>query len=186
MGLIVRAILCVLLGWFAGLYIGSTFPSAQVADIAKWGIGVFAFLWTVLLGLMSKVSDITDIPALTYEEHLKLDEIVKVKLRKLWAISRMNVLMSALCLIPVLSLSQGKPVSPLLCGLVGLVMGIGVFCVLLYEAWLEELREFRSNLKEKERLAKAIQEATQPLKGPPVLTPKDQDLSGFGRVSNSD
>lgn len=186
MRLLSRALLCMLLGWFAGLYIGSTFQPSQVAGIAKWGIGVFAFLWTVLLGLMSKVSDITDIPALTYEEHLRLDKIVKLKLRNLWAVSRINVLLSALCLIPVLSLEQGGSVDPIFCGIFGLVIGAGVFCVLLYESWLEELREFRSNLKEKERLAKAINEATKPLKETDVIAPKGQDLAGFGRTVNSD
>lgn len=181
-----RALLCVLLGGFAGLYIGSTYPSTQIAEIAKWGLGVFAFLWTVLLGLMGKVSDITDIPALSYEEHLRLDKIVKAKLRNLWAISRINVLMSAICLIPVLSLEKGSAVNPILCSLVGCVIGGGLFCVLLYEYWLEDLREFRSNLKEKERLAKAIQEATAPLKEVPISPPEGQDLSGFGRVSKPD
>ena len=183
-----KAALCILLGSLVGLHVGVSYQPAQIAGIAKWGIGIFAFLWTVLLGFMAKVSDVTDVPGITYEEHRRLDLIVKHKLRRLWSLSRLNVFASVLCSIPISTLENGTAVSPWLCAAIGGLIGIGVFCVLLYETWLEELREFRSEMKEKERLSKSREELLKSMSEPEntIVEPKGQDLSGFGKVIKPD
>lgn len=183
-----KATLCILLGSLVGLYVGVTYQPAQIAGFAKWGIGIFAFLWTVLLGFMAKVSDVTDVPGITYEEHRRLDQIVKQKLQRLWFLCRVNVFASVLCSIPISTLESGTVVSPWLCATIGGLIGIGVFCVLLYETWLEELREFRSNMKEKERLSKAREEILKSMSKPEntITEPNGQDLSSFGKVSKPD
>lgn len=180
----VKVLLCILLCGLAGLCAALLLEPQQLSNLLKWVLGIFAFLWSVLLGFMAKVSDITDVPGITYQQHQELDRAVQQKLGRLWALARANILAATFLLIPTMLLEKGISVAPWVAAVIGGVVGGAVSCILLYEIWLEELRSFRSALKQKEREEKARETVLKKLEQAeerPLVPPKGQDLSSYNK-----
>jgi hypothetical protein len=180
----VKVLLCILMCALAGLCAALLLEPQQLSSLLKWVLGIFAFLWSVLLGFMAKVSDITDVPGITYQQHQELDRVVQQKLSRLWALARTNILAATSLLIPTMLLEKGIAIAPWIAVVIGGLVGVAVSCILLYEIWLEDLRSFRSGLKQKEREEKAKDALLKKLEQAeerPLAPPKGQDLSGYNK-----
>lgn len=183
-GMMIASLLaCVVLGALAAFTLVVSVDVAKVTEMAKWSLGIFAFVWTTLLAFMAKLSDVTDVSGLTYEQHEKLDRIVRVKIQRLWLVARLNVLGSCVGLVPTLFIADHEAWAIWLFPLLGAMLGLAAFCVLLYAEWLEELRSFRSKQKFEERLVAARDKLLKDGEVQSILTPEQaKQLEGFSRI----
>lgn len=163
-------------GWEAHAFL----PESLLVAVCKWFGGVFGVVWAGMLWLMPKIEDITDSSGLNYDQHRKLEPIVQHKMAAIKRLVIANIFAALLAFAPeALSLAKLPPPAWIF-PVVGAALGFAVFGILLFFAWREEIRAFRSHVKEQERLQAARDKALAALKGKDGEVPTvDPRLDGF-------
>lgn len=163
-------------GW--GVHVFLAAPLA--ISVCKWLGGVFGVVWAAMLWLMPKVEDITDSSGLSYEQHRRLDPIARHKMIVIKRLAFLNILAALLAFTPEALQTAKLPMPAWLLPLVGGALGFALFGIWLFFEWREEIRVFRSKLKEQERLQAARDKALAALKGKDSEQPSpDTRLDGF-------
>ncbi|WP_459199039.1 hypothetical protein ACQVRX_11160 [Ralstonia pseudosolanacearum] len=150
----------------------------QLLKFSAVGIGV---IWTLSYQVFTKLTDITETPGIDYRQHERLEDIVQVRVRRFWFGSILLFLCAIALTVPSLltasSLQIPSAVWPF-----G-ILALGCCAVLLGRTihLSEELRAFRSAVKESERREKerATQLAELKKAADQSTWEKDPQLSGF-------
>lgn len=107
--------------------------------------------WVGLIAFATKISDITESPSLTPDEHKRLEAKCKTAVRRIWALAACNAVAVWVALVPSALVDGHSPVYEWLVVLAGVAAGFSVYSIVLNARWQEELRAFRSDLRLRER-----------------------------------
>jgi len=112
---------------------------------------LIASAWVGLIAFATKISDVTESPSLTPDEHKRLESKCKTAVRRIWFLAACNALAVLIALIPSALVDGKSPVYEWLVVLAGIAAGFSVYSIALNARWQEELRAFRSDLRLRER-----------------------------------
>lgn len=107
--------------------------------------------WVTLLTFATKISDITESPTLSPGEHEKLEAKCKLAVKRIWTWSVANFCCVIVVLIPSAIVDARTPLYHDFIVVAGMAAGLSVYSIVLHAKWQEELREFRSTLRLRER-----------------------------------
>lgn len=173
-------LILLLAGAAAGREAHAFLPEPLLVAACKWSGSIFGVVWAGMLWLLPKIEDLTDSSGLSYEQHRKLESIIRSKIAKIKVLVIGNIIAALLAFTPeALSLAK-QPLPGWVFYLAGAAMGFALFGFGLFLAWREEIRAFRSHIKEQERLQAAREKALTALKGKDGEVPTvDSRLDGF-------
>ncbi|HLO63283.1 MAG TPA: hypothetical protein VK165_10015 [Azonexus sp.] len=124
---------------------------ALFGSISKLLALLIGSAWVTLLAFATKIGDITESPTLSPSEHQRLEAKCKKAVRRVWLWSVLNFCFVIIELVPAALVDAKTPVYHALMIIAGMAAGLSVYSVVLHAYWQEELREFRSNLRLRER-----------------------------------
>lgn len=107
--------------------------------------------WVGLMAFATKISDITESPALTPEEHRRLEHRSRLAVRRIWALSGANALAVLFLLGPSAAVDSKSTVYEWMIIVSGMAVAFAAYSIALQAWWQEELRSFRSDLRLRER-----------------------------------
>lgn len=107
--------------------------------------------WVTLMAFATKVSDITESPALTPDEHRRLEAKCRKSVRRIWELSVANAIAVLFVLIPSAMVDGKTAVYEWMIIVACMAAGFAVYSIAIHAWWQEELRSFRSELRLRER-----------------------------------
>lgn len=127
-----------------------------VKPIADW-MKVLVFLFTVLFGvifqLANKLAELADLQGLGYRRQRDVEPTVRAKISRLWMVAAFIGVAALLAVASSLVSTDSAVGYPLLyAALVAQVLSL--YLVLFIPVWFEELRSFRWEIREQEKIAK--------------------------------
>ncbi|HEX7643475.1 MAG TPA: hypothetical protein VF472_14810 [Burkholderiaceae bacterium] len=185
----VLAIVIVTAASWGGYALCDYVPVELLAGLLKYGISVVGVIWFFSLTVYNKLSDISDISGLDYDQHRRIEIEVRSRLQWFWL--RAVVLgMSALVMfLPSLILDLKAPKMQVPSIIVAIGCGCFAICLVsLRGVWreLEDIRQLRSYVKEIERREKERADQVKELKeGSEEEWKPDETLKGFREAKNS-
>ena len=145
---LVAVVLCAgISGYFAKAYV----PEPILQAIFKYLTGVVAVTWLFSFSIYGKLADITDAPGLDYNQHRRLEQIVRTKIRSFWINAVGLAFIAALLNLPTVLQEAKVSIHSLVYSLTFTAFSLCI--LLLVNSWLqlEEIRQLRSKLKEDQR-----------------------------------
>lgn len=163
-------------GWMAHVFL----PATLLVATSKWFGSVFGLIWAGMLWLLPKVEELTDSSGLSYGQHRRLETIIRSKISTIKKLVVCNMIAALLTFLPEALTLATLPLPGWIFALAGAAVGFALFGFGLFLAWREEIRAFRSRIKEEERLQAAREKALTALKGKDGEIPTvDSRLDGF-------
>lgn len=98
-----------------------------------------------------KVADVTEAPGLSQSEHEHLELKVRGAVRRVWIYAGANALAALLILLPSIVIDAKGALPGWMPILAGAGVGFSTYSIIAHAWWQEELRRFRSKLRERER-----------------------------------
>lgn len=148
--LLVTAMVCGgMAGWL--LFVFGSGSYLILGAVSKLVAILTGSAWVTLMAFATKVADITESPALTPDEHRRLEWKCKKAVRRAWLFSGGNVLSVILVLVPSILVDGKAPVPHWIVVAAGAASGFTVYSIVIHAWWQEELRSFRSKLRLRER-----------------------------------
>lgn len=144
-------VLALLVGGGFGYVITLFGTYALFGSISKLLAVLIGSAWMTLLAFATKIGDITESPALTPREHQRLEAKCKQAVRRIWRWSVLNFCFVIAQLVPAALVDAKAPVYHAMIVVAGMAAGLSVYSIVLHAYWQEELREFRSKLRLRER-----------------------------------
>lgn len=144
-------VLALLVGGGFGYAITLFGTYALFGSISKLLAVLIGSAWITLLAFATKISDITESPALTPSEHQRLEAKCKQAVRRIWRWSILNFCFVIAQLVPAALVDAKAAVYHATMVVAGMAAGLSVYSIVLHAYWQEELREFRSKLRLRER-----------------------------------
>lgn len=167
----------------AGAYYGSQYiPSAVMAGLMKYAIGLVGVVWLFSLSVYNKLSDVTDLPGIDYKQHRSLEFEVQSRLQWFWVRAFFLAIVALLMYVPSLLTDARLAVPSWIYTLSGGALGLAIFSLRRLLSEMEEIRELRSQVKELERRERDRSETVNVL-GADIKSgwTADQRLNGFRR-----
>lgn len=165
----------------AGLFPFATYH--LVGATAKTLAVFLGTVWVTVMAFAAKVADVTEAPALSPSEHRELEAKTRQAVKRVWLFAGGNVVAALCVLLPSVMVDGRVVVHQWMAALAGCGAGFSVFSVIAQAAWQEELRQFRSELRERERKEKALQAISDKLSNSSVLTEEERATIRAGNVS---
>ncbi|MDG3066069.1 hypothetical protein ACFQ4M_16950 [Thauera mechernichensis] len=144
-----------LLGALAGWALFLWAPYHLIGAISKTSAVFIGTVWVTVMAFALKVTDVTEAPNLSPTEHRDLEAKARKAVKTVWLYAAGNVLAAILTLVPSVLVEAKMPIYALTVAMAGAAVGFSTHSVLAHAYWQEELRRFRSSLRERERIAKA-------------------------------
>ena len=144
-----------LLGALAGWAIFLWSPYHLIGAVSKTSAVFIGTVWVTVMAFALKVADVTEAPNLSPAEHRDLEAKARKAVKTVWLYAAGNVLAAILVLVPSVLVEGKMPVYAFAVAMAGAAVGFSTHSVLAHAYWQEELRRFRSSLRERERVAKA-------------------------------
>lgn len=126
-------------------------PAVLVGATAKTAAIFLGTVWVTIMAFALKVADITEAPGLSPAEHENLEQRVRQAVRRVWVYAAANAGAAVFILLPSIMVDAKEPLRPWMPILAGAGVGFSVYSILVHAWWQEELRRFRSTLRERER-----------------------------------
>ena len=134
------------------------FATYHLVGAAAKTLAVFlGTVWVTVMAFTVKVADVTEAPALSASEHRELEAKTREAVKRVWFFAAGNVWAALCILLPSVMVDGKAAVYQWMAAVAGGAGGFAVFSVIAHAAWQEELRRFRSELRERERKEKALQ-----------------------------
>lgn len=144
-----------LLGALAGWALFLWAPYHLIGAVSKTSAVFIGTVWVTVMAFALKVADVTEAPNLSPAEHRDLEAKARKAVKTVWVYAAGNVLAAILTLVPSVLVEAKMPIYALTVAMAGAAVGFSTHSVLAHAYWQEELRRFRSSLRERERIAKA-------------------------------
>jgi len=144
-----------LLGALAGWAVFLWSPYHLIGAVSKTSAVFIGTVWVTVMAFALKIADVTEAPNLSPAEHRDLEAKARRAVKTVWLYAAGNVLAAILVLVPSVLVEGKMPVYAFTAALSGAAVGFSTYSVLAHAYWQEELRRFRSSLRERERVAKA-------------------------------
>lgn len=135
------------LGWV--LFLFGTLP--LIGTTTKALAVLIGSAWVGLITFATKISDITESPSLTPEEHNRLEYKCQNAVRRIWVLSTINAISVLIVLMPSALVDSKIAVYEWMLVVAGAAAGFSVYSIAFTAFLQEELRTFRSNLRLRER-----------------------------------
>lgn len=180
-----RGLICVAVATAAGYYLADLVPQKLFATVLKYGTAIVGIVWAFSLYVYNKLTDLTDTSGLTYKQHRSVELEVRVRLQMFWWRSAVLMVTAIAMNSPSIALDSGIATLPRAIFAVSLgALALSVY--LLRRTWseLEDIRQFKSYIKELEREEKARAEKVAALsKFDSSKWEQDPLLDGFRKNS---
>lgn len=124
-------------------------------------------VWVTIMAFALKVADVTEAPGISPEQHERLEIMVRCAVKRVWLYAGANAVAALFILIPSIIVDAKEPLKGWMCVAGGASIGFCVYSIIAQAWWQEELRRFRSRLREDERVAEIAEKLTAKL--PPNL-----------------
>lgn len=164
----------------AGLFPFATYH--LVGATAKTLAVFLGTVWVTVMAFATKVADVTEAPALSATEHRELEAKTRQAVKRVWLYAAGNVVAALCVLLPSVMVDGKAAVYQWMAAIAGCGAGFSAFSVIAHAAWQEELRQFRSELRERERLEKAFQAISDKLSKSGALTDEERATIRAGNV----
>lgn len=139
----------------AGLF---PFATYHLVGAAAKTLAVFlGTVWVTVMAFAVKLADVTEAPALSVSEHRELEAKTRHAVKRVWLFAAGNAVAALCVLLPSVMVDGKEAVYQWMAALAGGAGGFSAFSVIAHAAWQEEMRQFRSELRERERREKALQ-----------------------------
>lgn len=148
---------------------------ALIAAVSKTSAVFIGTAWVTVMAFALKVADITEAPALTPEEHAALEAKARGAVRRIWGYAGIIAALTAVVLAPSVMVDAKIELEPVWVVAAGGAIGYVVHVIVLHAAWQEELRQFRSDLRVREREEKRAEEMRKRY-GDPADVPLSDEL----------
>lgn len=156
----------------AGLF---PFATYHLIGAASKTCAVFmGTVWVTVMAFAVKVADVTEAPALSPSEHRELEVKTRLAVKRIWLFAAGNLVAAMFILLPSVMVDGKTVVYQWMVALAGGAAGFSAFSVLAQAAWQEELRQFRSELRERERKEKALQAISDKLSKSSAISEDDR------------
>ncbi len=165
----------------AGLFPFATYH--LVGATAKTLAVFLGTAWVTVMAFATKVADVTEAPALSASEHRELEARTQQAVKRVWLFAAGNVFAALCVLLPSVMVDGKAAVYQWMAALAGCGAGFSVFSIIAQAAWQEELRQFRSELRERERREKALQAINDKLTKGGGLTDEERAVIKAGNIS---
>lgn len=150
-------------------------PELLISAISKTAAIFLGTVWVTIMGFALKVADVTETPALTTEEHERLELMTRRAVRRVWTYAGLNAVMAVIVLLPSILLEAKFELSPWVLVSAGAAIGISIHSVIVHAWWQEELRRFRSTLRSREREENRVEALVKKMEGASGL-PLTEDI----------
>jgi len=153
------------IGSVAGAYYVPKFaPPELMEQVLKVSAYIVGIVWALSYQFFTKLTEVTETAGLDHRQHSRLESVVRVRVRRFWLGSGLLLICGVVLAIPSVLTASKIAVPKLLWPLCILALGC---CVVLLARTIrlsEELRAFRSEVKENERREKERAEQLAELK----------------------
>lgn len=174
-------ILLVVSGLVAGVAAYFFVPPSLIAAVSKTSAVFLGAVWVTVMGFALKVSDITEAPTLTPDEHASLEAKAQSAVKRIWVYAGAIALSTAVVLAPSVLIDAGLTLTPFVVMMAGGAIGFVVHAIVVHAWWQEELRRFRSGLKAREREEKRAEELRKKYGEAPELPLTDEVKAEIAR-----
>lgn len=131
---------------------------ALIAAFSKTSAVFIGTAWITVMAFALKIADVTEAPALSPEEHAELEAMARNGVKSIWRYAGCVAIATAVVLTPSLIVEARVELDPLWVMAAGAALAWVVHVVILNAAWQEEMRQFRSDLRAREREQKRAEE----------------------------
>lgn len=171
----------------AGYYGSSYVAPALFAGVLKYAIGIVGVVWLFSLTVYNKLSDVTDMPGLDYQQHRNLEVEIRTRLSWFWMRALFLAFVALFMYAPSILQDAKMPIPPWAFGAACAALLLALFSLRRLWHELEEIRELRSHIKEMERRESERTAQVKALKdGMKDAWEPDERLSGFRGASRND
>lgn len=169
-------------GYFSAPYI----PAAVTISLLKFSIAIIGIVWFFSLAVYNKLSDITDLLGLDYHQHRNIESEIRSRLHWFWIRAIFLGLLAILIYTPSIVREAGFSVPSWLIAIAFGSLGLAFYSLKPLWGELEEIREFKSYVKEIERREKERTEQIKTMKdGLKTEWQIDQNLDGFRKSDDT-
>lgn len=140
-------------------------PYKLVGSGAKVLVAFIGTVWLTVMAFTLKIADVTEAPSLTAAEHHRIENFARRAVRRVWWFAAGNAVAALLVLIPPALVDARQAVWQWQLILAGGAMGFSTFSIIMQASWQEEIRRFRSELRERERHEKELAELLKGMDG---------------------
>lgn len=144
-------VLLIALGGLGGTIAFLFAPPALISAGSKTAAVLLGTIWVTMMAFALKVADVTEAPGLSPAEHEDLEGKVRSAVQRVWMYAGANAIAALFVLLPSIVIDAKEPLSPWLSILAGAGIGFSIYSIIAHAWWQEELRRFRSKLRERER-----------------------------------
>jgi drug/metabolite transporter (DMT)-like permease len=149
-------------------------PEAMIAAAAKTAAVFLGTVWVTIMAFALKMADVTEAPGLSQSEHEHLEFKVRGAVRRVWIYAGANALAALFILLPSIIIDAKGVLSAWMPILAGAGVGFSIYSIIAHAWWQEELRRFRSTLRERERAEQAAERLASKLASGVPLTPEEK------------
>ena len=151
------------------------FSPSLIAAISKTAAVFIGTVWVTVMAFALKVSDITEAPTLSPGEHEALELKARGAVKRVWLYAGLNAIAAIFVLLPSILVEAKEQLNPWVVVIAASAIGFSVHSIIVHAWWQEELRRFRSSLRERERTEQYYARLAEATKSDePLLTPEDQ------------
>lgn len=136
---------------------------ALISAAAKTAAIFLGTVWVTIMAFALKVADITEVPGLSPSEHEHLELKVRSAVQRVWMYAAANATAALFILLPSIIVDAKDILRPWMPILAGAGIGFSVYSILVQAWWQEELRRFRSTLRERERAEQFVEKLSAKL-----------------------
>ncbi|MDO8933601.1 MAG: hypothetical protein Q7U97_14500 [Rhodocyclaceae bacterium] len=155
-------------------------PQGLISAAAKTAAVFLGTVWVTIMAFALKVADVTEAPGLSPAEHEHLELTVRGAVRRVWIYAGANAVAALFILLPSIVIDAKEPLLAWMPILAGSGIGFAVYSILVHAWWQEELRRFRSTLRERERASQAAEKLAARLaskKGSPLTDEEQAEIA---------
>lgn len=141
---------------------------AMIGAAAKTAAVFLGTVWVTVMAFALKIADITEAPSLSPGEHENLEIRAREAVRRVWVFAGANAVAAVFVLFPSVVVDAKEPLSAWMTIVAGAAVGFSVYSILAHAWWQEELRRFRSKLRERERTIQHAEKLAKLADTPPI------------------
>ena len=171
-----------LLGACVGGFLCAWAPYYLIATVSKTAAVFIGTVWVTVMAFALKIADVTEAPNLSPVEHRKLEAKVRAAVKTVWLYAAGNVLAAVLVLIPSVLAESRMPIYDISVVAAGMAAGFAVHSVIAHAVWQEELRRFRSSLRERERTERAYESLAASIRSSGLSDDVQRQIAESNRV----
>ncbi|GGX52087.1 hypothetical protein GCM10010946_33390 [Undibacterium squillarum] len=164
------------MGYISPAFLRESFIQAILKLLVSTNVAIWGFAWLAY----GKLSDTTDVTALDYMQHRRLDEIIRKKNERFWKSACILVIVAIVMVLPSIYADSAIDIPRITYGASFSAYAFALIFFFSSIRQLEEIREFKSKIKEQERQEKLRSEQLQKITSTDTKPwETDPNLNGF-------